>query len=390
MNIGKWARLLLAAAPLLAGCANFWQAPASTTTTTTTTTLSGGIFYVLNVETSQIVAYDIVSGVLTKLATYPAPGVPLALAVSPNGGFLYLSTVNGIYVYTVSSSGTLAIGNSSGVISSDQAQSMRVDATNTWLIESVSGLQSLCAIPLSASTGLGTSTTEPCTTLSATTTQQLTISPDNKHVFVAEGTGGTDVVSFTSGNTNPLGTAGNIRVKNTGGAALSVAVDPQNRLFYIGETLATSGSNSGGVRAFTYASLPALGELSGSPYASQGLAPYSARLHRRRYLRGQPPDQQQFQRRDCRVLVYFRELDLLTDRAQQHRNGRHQSGWPGPGLQRQLHSRGERGGRPGPGSLHRRHHHRREVGRHHHFNHRNRPRSGFCHRCSAVKAGGRG
>jgi 6-phosphogluconolactonase (cycloisomerase 2 family) len=152
---------------------------------------------------------------------------------------------------------------------------MRVDATNTWLIESVSGLQSLCAIPLSASTGLGTSTTDPCTTLSATTTQQLTISPDNKHVFVAEGTGGTDVVSFTSGNTNPLGTAGNIRVKNTGGAALSVAVDPQNRLFYIGETLATSGSNSGGVRAFTYASLPALGELSGSPYASQGLAPYS-------------------------------------------------------------------------------------------------------------------
>jgi len=275
MNFGKWARLLLAAAPLLAGCSNFWQAPTTTTTTLTTTTLSGGIFYVLNVETSQIVAYDIVSGALTKLGTYPAPAVPLALAVSPNGGFLYLSTTNGIYMYTVSSTGTLTIGNSSGVISSDQAQSMRVDATNTWLVEAVSGSANLYAIPVSASTGLATSSTEQHTTLSATTVQQLTISPDNKYVFVAEGTGGTAVVPFTSGNANPLGTAGNIPVKNTGGAALSVAVDPTNRLFYIGETVATSGSNSGGVRAFTYASLPALGELSGSPYASQGLAPYS-------------------------------------------------------------------------------------------------------------------
>ncbi len=198
--------------------------------------------------------------------------------MSPNGGFLYLSTANGIYIYTVSSTGTLAIGNSSGAISSDQAQTMKVDASNTWLVEAVSGSQNLCAIPLSASTGLATSTTEQCTALSATTTQQLTISPDNKYVFVAQGTGGTAVVPFTAANTttNPLGTAGNIPVKNTGGAALSVAVDASSRLFYIGETVAlTSGSNTGGVRAFTYASLPALAELSASPYASQGLAPYS-------------------------------------------------------------------------------------------------------------------
>jgi 6-phosphogluconolactonase (cycloisomerase 2 family) len=275
MNIGKWARLLLAAAPLLAGCANFWQAPTTTTTTTTTTTLSGGIFYVLNVETSQIVAYDIVSGVLTKIATYATPSTPLALTVSPNGGFLYLSTTNGIYIYSVSSTGTLAIGNSSGVISSDQAQAMRVDATNTWLVEAISGSAYLYAIPLSASTGLATSSTEQHTTLSATTVQQLTISPDNKYVFVAQGTGGTAVVPFTSANTNPLGTAGNIPVKGTGGAALSVAVDASSRLFYIGETVATSGSNSGGVRAFKFASLPSLAELSASPYASQGLAPYS-------------------------------------------------------------------------------------------------------------------
>jgi 6-phosphogluconolactonase (cycloisomerase 2 family) len=275
MNMGKWAQLLLAAAPLLAGCSNFWQSPTSTTTTTTTTTLSSGVFYVLNVETNQIVAYDIVSGTLTKLGTYATPAVPLALAVSPNGGFLYLSTTGGIYMYTVSSTGTLTIGNNSGVISYDQAQTMRVDSTNSWLIEATSGSTSLCAIPISASTGLLTSKTEQCSTLPSTSVQQLAIAPNNNYVFVALGTGGTAVVPFTAGNTSPFGTVGNIGVKGSGGAALSVAVDPSSRLFYIGETVATSGSETGGVRAFTFASLPSVAELSGSPYTSKGLAPYS-------------------------------------------------------------------------------------------------------------------
>jgi hypothetical protein len=44
------------------------------------------------------------------------------------------------------------------------------------------------------------------------------------------------------------------------------------RLFYIGETVATSGSNSGGLRAFNFSTLK---ELTGSPYAIGGLAPYS-------------------------------------------------------------------------------------------------------------------
>jgi 6-phosphogluconolactonase (cycloisomerase 2 family) len=275
MNMGKWAQLLLAA-PLLAGCSNFWQSPTSTTTTTTTTTLSSGVFYVLNVETSQIVAYDIVSGTLTKLGTYATPAVPLALAVSPNGGFLYLSTANGIYMYTVASGGTLTLGNDKGIISSDTAYTMQVDSTNSWLIEAISGSTSLCAIPLSTSTGLPpTSSTEQCATLPSTTVQQLTIAPKNNYVFVALGKGGTAVVPFTAGNTSPFGTVGNIGVKGSGGAALSVAVDPSSRLFYIGETVATSGSETGGVRAFTLASLPSVAELSGSPYTSKGLAPYS-------------------------------------------------------------------------------------------------------------------
>jgi hypothetical protein len=62
---------------------------------------------------------------------------------------------------------------------------------------------------------------------------------------------------------------------NSGGSALSVAVDPSSRVFYIGETLGNSSANSGGLRVFNYSSLGTgtLTQASGSPIASGGTAP---------------------------------------------------------------------------------------------------------------------
>jgi hypothetical protein len=230
---------------------------------------------VLNQTTNQIVAYYVKAGTLTMIGSYTTPATPVTLTVAPDDSFLYLSTANGIYLYNIGSDGALTLENSSSAISSDMAQAMQVDSTNTWLVESVSGLSEVYAIPISASTGLPSSHTEQYAVLPSTNIQQLTISPDNSYVFVAMGTGGTAVIPFTAGNTNPFGTVGNIPVKNSSGAALSVAVDPTDRLFYIGETNATSATNSGGLRVFKYSSLPSVAELSASPYASQGLAPYS-------------------------------------------------------------------------------------------------------------------
>jgi len=273
MKITKWVSvLLLGAMPLLNGCSNFWQAPSSSSDGTTTTTLSSGVFWVLNIETAQIVAYYVNAGTLTKIASYSTPTTPITLTVAPSNSFLYLSTLNGIYVYTIGSSGTLTLSNSSKPISTDQAYAMQVDSTGTWLVEAMSGTANLYAISISSSTGLPTATTEQYVGIAGSSIQQLTISPDNAYVFVAMGTSGTATVPFTSGNANPFGTAGTIAVKGSSGSALSVAVDPSNRLLYIGETAATSGSNSGGLRVFTYSTLA---ELSSSPYAISGLAPYS-------------------------------------------------------------------------------------------------------------------
>jgi len=106
--------------------------------------------------------------------------------------------------------------------------------------------------------------------LPAATVQQLAISPDNAHVFVALGSSGTQDVTFAAGQTSPFGSTFNIPTINSAGSALSVAVDPTNRLLYIGETAALSGSNAGGMRVLDYNTLT---EISGSPFATGGLSP---------------------------------------------------------------------------------------------------------------------
>jgi 6-phosphogluconolactonase (cycloisomerase 2 family) len=269
-----WASLL--GVGFLAGCGDFWQAPSSTTTTTPTGA-SSGVFYVLNQQTAQIAGYSVVSGTLTPVSgspyTLPGSAEPLAIAIAPNGTFLYVSTaLDVIYLYTTGSGGALTLGNSSSAISADLATSMQVDATNQWLVEGGPNQAILHAIAISSSTGLATSKTEQTVPLPATTIHQLTISPDNTHIFVALGASGTEEAVFAAGNATPFGNTANIPVVNAAGAAVSVAVDPQNRLIYVGETAATSGTNSGGLRAFNYNTLA---EVTGSPYATAGLAPYA-------------------------------------------------------------------------------------------------------------------
>jgi hypothetical protein len=88
------------------------------------------------------------------------------------------------------------------------------------------------------------------------------------------GTGGTAVIPFTVTNTNPFGSVSVIKPKNTTtGGATAVAVDVSRPLLYVGETVAVSGSNPGGLRVFTIGTNSSMTELSGSPYTSGGIGP---------------------------------------------------------------------------------------------------------------------
>jgi 6-phosphogluconolactonase (cycloisomerase 2 family) len=239
---------------------------------------SSGYFYILDTATSQVIAYDINAGALTEVAAYSLPYKPIAIAVAPNNNYLYVSTLNGIFLYTISN-GALTLGSTTPV-TSDPALAMQVDATNSWLVEA-SGLGDLYAVPITPSTGQLSSVIATCyVPLNTTTVDQLAISPNNDYVFVAGGTSGTAAFGFIATHSNapsgPFGAAAYATIppaNNSGGGALSVAVDPSNRLLYIGESDAVS--NSGGLRAFTIGAGGGLTEISGSPLASGGTAPRS-------------------------------------------------------------------------------------------------------------------
>lgn len=272
MKTGKWLAVL-GAVLLVAGCKGFWQAPSSSGGGSSSS-LSGGVFYVANQATNQIAAFSIVTGKLTAVSgsPYTLTSAPFAIAVAPNGGFLYVATAQGIFLYTIGSGGGLSLGNNGQVISSDLATTMQVDSTDSWLVESGPNVGELAAIPINPSTGAPVSTIEQKALLPVTTVHQLAIASDNTNVFVALGSGGTEEVAFNASSGTPFGGEKNFAVENSGGGAISVAADPNGQLIYVGETAATSGSNSGGLRVFNYSTMK---ELSGSPFASGGLAPYS-------------------------------------------------------------------------------------------------------------------
>jgi hypothetical protein len=279
MKNGKWIGWILAAAMLLTGCKNFWVT-SSSSCTTNCTTISSGVFYVLNSNAGQveITGYSIVNGTMTALAgsPYALASGPYSIAVAPNNNFLYVSTQAGIYLYTIGTGGVLTLSSTVPVFRDFAAYTMKVDATNSWLVEA-SGLGYLYAIPISPTTGATTGTAQQVT-LPGISPHQLVISSDNANVIVALGSTGTAVIPFTAANADPLPASVNapIAVKTAGTSAISVALDPINRLLYIGEASGTSGSNNGVLRAVSYGSISGNPtEVAGSPFTTGGLSPAS-------------------------------------------------------------------------------------------------------------------
>ncbi|MGD0912618.1 MAG: hypothetical protein ABR928_12025 [Terracidiphilus sp.] len=289
MKVARLARvlpaLLLVVAPFMDGCGDFWQAPGgSGGSGTTSTTLSSGVFYLLNQAPNEIIAYSITTGSLNTIGNYTLASAPTAIAIAPGSGYLYVATAGaGVYIYTISSTGALTVGNNGqAIIPTDLAQAITVDTTGKWLVDAedaLSGAVYLNAYQIDTSTGLLTTGTQYQQTVSNATAsvEKMAIGGDDGYIFVALGEDGTWFLPFSSGSTNPITSSGLIiPTKTSGASALSVAVDPvptgatTPRLFYVGETDASSGY--GGLRAFDYSTLGSgsVTEISGSPYSAGG------------------------------------------------------------------------------------------------------------------------
>ncbi len=246
------------------------------------TTATSGDFYILNAGTTpQIVGESIVSGKLTAISGSPwtVQGTPYSMAIAPNGNFMCVSTLSGVFAYPITS-GVLG---KALQITPDLAYAIQVDWSDSWLVEAIpaTGGVTFAAVPISSTTGASTGselTASFAVADAAVQPNKMVISGDNTKVFLSLGAGGTIVVPFNASSPFPSGIgATTVPIANSSGSALSVAVDPGKSpgLFYIGETLANSAGNSGGLRAFTYSSLGSskLVQATGSPIASGGLAP---------------------------------------------------------------------------------------------------------------------
>ncbi len=238
---------------------------------------SSGNFYILNSTT--ISGYSIQAGSITAIAnsSYSNLSGATALAIGPGGNSLYVATASGIFLYTINTStGALSQGNA--VFSDPAPGAIQVDPSGKWLLDA-SNSGTLYAYPITSSGIQDTGRSAQAQTLATTAAQPggIAISPNGALVAVALGAAGTEAFPFTASNNSPIGNPYSPVTKPYGaaGSAVAVAIDPQSRLLYIGETAAfpNSASNSGALRVFTIGSNSLTEFAYSAPYAPAGTRP---------------------------------------------------------------------------------------------------------------------
>jgi len=225
----------------------------STSNCSTTATTSGK-YYILNAST--LTGYTIVSGAVTPISGASVTGFnnAAAMAISSDGSYLFVASSNGITPFTISSTGALTKGTSFDTLNSSIG-ALAVDPAGRWLLAASSaGILSAYPISSGASTG-GTAYSQQLNLGTTGSISGIAVSPsgytNDDLVAVAMGSTGTGLFTFSSTtSTGPLSGEGSIIPPiGSAGGAVSTAIDPQNRLLYIGETGATS--TTGALRVFT-------------------------------------------------------------------------------------------------------------------------------------------
>ena len=204
----------------LTACNGFFQCekascPALVTTgTSSTTTNTGDYAYVANsaAGTTYLSEYSLASGQLNALGTISLGFIPVALAVAPSNGFLYVAsapgaTNPGIYLYAISSTGTLSLANNGAALATDTVASMAISPDGNYLFTVNSDGLTLAEYTVNTSTGLLTlagDLTLPGTSCSLGTALPVSqscsvaVSPSKEYVVASLGISGDAVYSYTS------------------------------------------------------------------------------------------------------------------------------------------------------------------------------------------------
>ncbi len=315
------------------GCGNFFQCenkPACPTTTTTGTGTGSGsgstvdyayVAYTTvagSTVTATLVGYNLAGGALTQVGSVNLPFIPVALAVSPNNGYLYVAstpgtTNGGVFGYAISSTGNLT-ALSSVALAVDQVGAMTIspDGDNLYTVN-VAG-QTMVQYGIASTgtltaNGAGTVPLANCASgvsVPVTQTCSVAVSPTNAYVVAALNAAGDAVYGYASpsgltGNGVPIGqvaagsqsdefsvaidgnntayvaqtagltayalTSSTPTVRQTvayasGAIPRGVVVDPGSKFVF------TANEGTSNISAFTTGTTTALTSVSGSPFAA--------------------------------------------------------------------------------------------------------------------------
>lgn len=246
-------------------------------------TSTSGNFYVLN--NTSITGYSIDAGSVTAISngSFSNLADAAAVAIAPTGSSLYVASTSGISLYAVNTN-TGALSQANASFSDPAAEAIAVDPSGKWLLDA-SGTGTLYAFPITSSGTPDSSRSVQNLALAGTGVQPggIAISPNGALLVVALGSTGTEAFPFTASSNSPIGSPySNIltpygKSASSAAAAVAVAIDPQSRLLYVGETAAfpSSTANSGALRVFTIGTNSLTEFPYTSPYAPGGTGPHA-------------------------------------------------------------------------------------------------------------------
>ncbi|MBB6143264.1 6-phosphogluconolactonase (cycloisomerase 2 family) [Silvibacterium bohemicum] len=250
---------------LLGGCGQFFPKESSNPTPPGG---SGNYVYVANGETGTIAGFSVGTSSIAAVSGSPnSLGVaPSAMAATPSGSFLYVSSIAGvIFGYSIGSNGALTLLNGgSPLISSITPTAMAVDQSGNWLI-AVDPTPIAYIFPINTSTGLlgqqAQLTLDPGVQNTTELQNTIVFSPNNNFVYISLGAGGVDTFTFNATTGALTGPTGNLKPKQSTNGAQGLAVDPGNKYLFVAE----SGTDI--VRVLSIGTTGGVTEVTGSPYA---------------------------------------------------------------------------------------------------------------------------
>ncbi|MGC8549222.1 MAG: lactonase family protein [Acidobacteriaceae bacterium] len=270
MRFAGW--VLLAGLLVLTGCGKFFPPLSQSGGGSGGGSTTGNYLYVANSNPNlnTLAGFSLASGALTNTSgsPYASPLTPTCLAMTPSDRFLYVgSTAGAIYVYSIGSDGSLALGNGkSPVLTGNSPITMEIDPTGQWMIWISAFSGEAYAMGINATTGALSNVNNAGVGLASTSASGLAITPNDQYVYVALGTGGVETLGFNA-STGALAAVNTVLapVQNLD-ADRAVAVSPNGQYLFVTET----GINA--VRVFSIRANGTLSEVTGSPFKT-GLGP---------------------------------------------------------------------------------------------------------------------